>query len=80
MLLTELLNDGDHLANPEDHLSDGNTSDLDTSNGANTAIRDEGLAAETLNRGGSTGDDELPLMRRRVMVMNQVHQVYLTPS
>ena len=29
------------------------------------ATRDEGLAAETLNRGGSTGDNELPPMKRK---------------
>ena len=64
-LLTELLNDSDHSADPKDRLLDGNTSDLDTSNGANPATRDEELAAETLNRGGSTGDDELPPVKRR---------------
>ena len=64
-LLIELLNDSDHSADPEDRLSDGNTSNLDTSNGADPATCDEGLVAEILNQGGSTGDDELPPVKRR---------------
>ena len=40
-LLSELLSDSDLSANPEDRLSDGSTSDLDTSSGANPASRDK---------------------------------------
>ena len=42
------------------------TSDLDMSNDAKPATCDEDLAAEILNRGGSTSDDELPPEKRRV--------------
>ena len=55
-LLTELLSDSDLSANPEDHLSDGKTSDLATSSGANPASRDK-LSA-TPNRVTGMSDDE----------------------
>ena len=61
-LLTELLNVSDHLADRKDHLSDGTTSDLDTSNGANPTTRDE-LPA-TPNRVASMGDNEPPPTKR----------------
>ena len=62
-LLTELLNDSDPSADPEDRLSDGNTSDLDTSSGANPASRDK-LPA-TPNRVTGMGDDEPPPTKRK---------------
>ena len=62
-LLTELLNVSDHSADPEDRLSDGTTSDLDTSNGANPTTRDE-LPA-TPNRVAGMGDNEPPPAKRR---------------
>ena len=40
-LLTKLLNNSDPSADPEDRLPDGNTSDLDTSSGANPASCDK---------------------------------------
>lgn len=79
MLLTELLNDSDHPLEPEDRLSGGNTTDLDTNDGANPANRDEDLAAKTPNRESSAGDDGPPPVKRR-REMNQVRQGYLTLS
>jgi hypothetical protein len=62
-LLTELLNDSDHSADPEDRLSDGNTSDLDTSSSANPASRGE-LPA-TPNQVTGTGDNGPPPAKRK---------------
>ena len=77
-LLRELLNDGDHTADPGDRLSDGNASDLDTSTGANTTSRDEEQsyvgadtatsviqAAHTPNRVSGASDSEPPPSKRR---------------
>ena len=62
-LLTELLNDSDHSADPEDRLLDGTTSDLDTSSGANPVTRDE-LPA-TPNRVTGLGDNAEPPQAKR---------------
>ncbi len=63
MLLTELFNDGNHSADPEDHLSDGSTSDLNTSSGANPAS--SGEPPVTPNRVTDTGDDGPPPAKRK---------------
>ena len=62
-LLTELLNDSDPSADPEDRLSDGSTSDLDTSSGTNPASRDK-LPA-TPNQVTGMGDNEPPPTKRK---------------
>lgn len=58
-----LLNNSDPSADPEDRLSDGSSSDLDTSSSANPASRDR-LPA-TPNRMTGMGDDEPPPAQRK---------------
>ena len=79
-LLTELLSDSDLSANPEDRLSDGNTSDLATSSGANPASRDK-LSA-TPNRVTGMSDDEPSyqlLTPKRVTGMSDDEPSYQVP-
>ena len=78
-LLTELLSDSDLSANPEDRLSDGNTSDLDTSSGANSASRDKLPATPNRVTGMSDDEPSYQLPPNRVTGMSDDEPSYQLP-